>query len=109
MKRMIAAVVGVALTGLMGSVGVLAQDKAAGSVYYGCLVPGSTNDSFKLIKASEKGQKGKEKANYDLVADPKLDVLHFVTMEVEVTGSASGTTLTVSKIKRRSEIGRAHV
>jgi len=52
MKRMIAAVVGVALTGLMGSVGVLAQDKAAGSVYYGCLVPGSTNDSFKLIKAS---------------------------------------------------------
>ena len=72
-------------------------------MFQGCLVPGSANDSFKLINATEKGQKGKEKANYSVVADPKLDVMHFVTMELEVTGTASGTTLTVSKIKHRAD------
>lgn len=104
MKRMIAAVLGVALVAMMvGGVGVSAQDKSAGSVYYGCLVPGSANDSFKLINATEKGQKSKEKAVYTIAADAKLDVMHFVTMEVEVTGTASGTTLTITKIKRRAD------
>lgn len=103
MKRMIAAVAGVAFLGMLGGVDLSAQEKSAGSVFHGCLVPGAANDSFKLINATEKGQKGKEKMNYTVVADPKVDVMHFVTMEVEVTGTASGTTLTVSKIKRRAD------
>ncbi len=107
MKRMMVAVLGAIA---ISAVGVYAHAKPApvdGSIYYGCLVPGSDPGSLSLINATEKGQKGKEKGNYRLQADPKLDAGHFVTNEVEVTGTVSGSgssaVLTISKIKRRSD------
>ena len=110
MKRMMAAMFGAVM---ISAVGMYAQAQepakpaAAGTVYYGCLVPGSEPDAFTLINAREKGQKTKDKATYKVAADPKLDVMHFVTQEVEITGTVSGTgsaaVLTATKIKRRSD------
>jgi len=103
MKRMMVAMLGAVL---VSAVGMYAQAQPAtqGAVYIGCLVPGSSANAFKLINATEKGQKGKDKVNFNVVEEnEKVDVMHFVTMEVEITGTVSGTTLTASKIKRRSD------
>ncbi len=112
MKRMVVAVLGAVL---ISAVGMYAQtksdassNKATGSVFQGCLVPGSEQGSFMLLKAKEKGQKGKDTVNYALAEENKdVDIAHFQTMEVEVTGVVSGTgsktVLTISKIKRVSD------
>lgn len=104
MKRMMVAMIGAVA---ISAVGVYAQAKPAeGSTFIGCLVPGSAPDTFVLLNATEKGQK-KEKQNYKVTPAEKVDLGSHVTQEVEVTGSASGTgssqTITVSKIKRRSD------
>jgi hypothetical protein len=111
MKRMMVAVLGAVL---ISAVGMYAQakpepaSKDKGSKFTGCLVPGSEQGTFMLLKAKEKGQKSKDLPNYVLAEENKdVDIQHFQTMEVEVTGAVSGTgsktVLTVSKIKRVSD------
>jgi len=107
MKRMVVAVLGAVL---ISAVGMYAQAKPAtgGSVYRGCLVPGSGQDGLMLINATEKGQKSKDKANYNVVAaSEKVDVKSFVGKEVEITGTVEGTggkaVLTATKAKVRSD------
>jgi hypothetical protein len=102
MKRMMVVMIGAVV---ISAVGMYAQAKpAAGSIFYGCVVPGGTSDSFKLINGMEKGQKTKDRVTYSLTPEtPKVNIERFVTQEVEITGTASGTTLTVSKIKRRAD------
>ena len=112
MKRMMVAVLGAVL---ISAVGAYAQakpaastDKAKGTVFHGCLVPGSEQGSFMLLKAQEKGQKGKDPVNLMLAEENKdVDIEHFQTMEVEVTGTmsttGSKTVFTVSKVKRVSD------
>jgi hypothetical protein len=107
MKRMMVAMLGAVL---ISAVGVYAHEKPAadGTVFIGCLVPGTTSDAFTLINATEKGKKSKEKATYKVVAEsPKVDVDHFVTNEVEITGTVDGSgssaVLKATKIKRRSD------
>ena len=107
MKRMMVAMIGAVL---VSAVGVYANDKpaAAGTVFQGCLVPGSTPDTFTLVNAAEKGQKSKEKVNFKVVPESaKVKVNAHVTQEVEVTGTTSGTgsaaVFTVTKITRKSD------
>ena len=109
MKRMTMVVVGAML---ISAVGMYAQAKPAATTdqktITGCVVPGSNNDSFKLVNGKQKGQKGNETATYGLVPENKdVDIRRFQTMEVEVTGTVAGATdkmvVTVSKIKRRSD------
>ena len=107
MKRMMVAVLGAVL---ISAVGMYAHATPApeASVFYGCLVPGSAADTFMLFNATEKGQKGKDKVNYNVVPEnDKVDIGAFVTKEVEITGTATVTgskaVLTASKIKRRSD------
>lgn len=110
MKRMVVAVLGAVM---ISAVGMYAQAKpavkpAAGSVYRGCLVPGSASETVMLINATEKGQKGKDKANYSVAAaSDKVNVNQFVGKEVEISGTASGTggkaVITATKIKVRSD------
>ncbi len=108
MKRM---VIGVMAAVLVSVAGLYAQAKPEPAkdgprVFSGCLVRGS-QESFMLINAKEKGQKGKETKNIFLTeADKDVDVMHFERMEVEVTGTLTEgqkTTLNVTKIKRVSD------
>lgn len=111
MRRMMVAVIGAVL---ISGVGMYAQakpepaSKSQGQVFRGCLVPGSSQGAFVLLKAKEKGQKDKDAVNLPLAEENKdVDIQHFQTMEVEVTGAVSGTgskaVLTVTKIKRVSD------
>ena len=111
MKRTI---LGVLAMVMVSAIGLYAQakpaapaDKAQPTVFRGCLVPGSGGE-FMLIKGKEKGSKDKETKNYFLVEENKdVDIQHFQTMEVEVTGNATvngtKTVITVSKVKRLSD------
>lgn len=107
MKSMVVATIGAVVISVAG---MYAQAKPAATdqkVFTGCVVPGANSDSFKLVNGKEKGQKG-DAATYGLVpASKDVDITRFQTMEVEVTGSVAGAadkqTITVSKIKRRSD------
>ncbi len=113
MTRMMVAMFGAVL---ISAVGINAHEKPAapGTVFVGCLVPGATSDAFTLVNATEKGQKAKDgkdakdKASFKVKGETsKVDVGAFVTKEVEITGTVSGTgssaVLTATKIKRRSD------
>ena len=109
MKRML---VGVLAAVMVSAVGLFAQAKPepakdSKTVFSGCLVRGG-QDSFMLINAKEKGQKGKETKNLFLAEEnQKVDIAHFERMEVEVTGAITAegakTIFTVSKVKRVSD------
>ena len=109
MKRIL---VGVLAAVMVSAVRLFAQAKPepakdSKTVFSGCLVRGG-QDSFMLINAKEKGQKGKETKNLFLAEENKdVDVMHFERMEVEVTGTlkAEGqkAVFTVSKVKRVSD------
>ena len=83
------------------------SDTVKENTYYGCLVPGSNSDSFRLINVALKGQKHNDQVSYKVVAPEKLDVMHFVTMEVEIVGTVEGTgssaVLKATKISRKSD------
>ena len=82
-------------------------DTVKENTYYGCLVPGSNSDSFRLINVALKGQKRNDQVSYKVDAPEKLDVMHFVTMEVEIVGTVVGTgssaVLKATKISRKSD------
>ena len=109
MKRTIVALLG---TILVTAVAISAQQKPAppadttqAKTFGGCLVPGTANDNYTLMGVSEKGQKGHDDSRTLKVvaASPKVDLAAHVTQEVEVTGTVSGTTLTATKVSRKSD------
>jgi hypothetical protein len=77
------------------------------TTYYGCLVPGSKPDEFRLVYVGIKGQKHDDNVSYKIDAPEKLDVVHFQTMEVEIVGTVVGTgtdaVLKATKISRKSD------
>ena len=82
-------------------------DTAKETTYFGCLVPGSTQGTFRLIYVGIKGQKHDDNVSYKIEAPEKLDVVHFQTMEVEIVGTVVGTgsdaVLKATKISRKSD------
>lgn len=80
----------IALAGaLIVSAALLSAQSAGQTVTYrGCLLPGSSSDSFLLNKAVAKGDKSKTKVMLNVVPDnEKVNVGAQVTHEVEVTGT----------------------
>ncbi len=84
--------------------------------YRGCLNKGTGDKTFVLTKATEKGQKGKEKVTFKVVpATEKVDLEFFLMNEVEITGtldakpagsSATGEvlgTFTATKVSWRTD------
>ena len=107
MKRMTMVVVGAML---ISAVGMYAQAKPAAptdqKTITGCVVPGSNNDSFKLVNGKQKGQKGNETATYGLVPENKdVDIRRFQTMEVEVTAQWRARPTRWSSRSQRSSAG----
>ena len=103
MHRMFVATVGA----VIASVGILAAQtktpqpasgsapaQAAGKIYVGCLGPGSSENTFLLSNAEEKGHKGKAEHLYFKVvpASEKVNLEERVTQQVEVTGTFSDST-----------------
>jgi len=72
-----------------------------------CLNPGSKSDPFFLTSAKEKGVKGEATTVKLVPANKKVALDPFLTHDVEVTGtldkSAATPTLTVTKVKSRSD------
>ena len=85
--------------------------------FTGCLAPGSKADAFYLTSAKEKGVKNAATTVKLVPATKKVDLGTFLSHEVEVTGtldqsstsaapaadSGSATTLTVTKVKSRTD------
>ena len=102
MHRMIVATIGA----VIASAGILAAQakptpastpaQAAGKAvtYIGCLGPGSSENTFMLSNAEEKGVKGGAKhLNFKVVAaSEKVNLEERVTQQVEVTGTFSDST-----------------
>ena len=68
--------------------------------YIGCLSPGTAADNFVLLKAEQKGQKTKAEDRLSLrvvAATPKVKLEPYVTQEVEVTGTLTGSPTTASE------------
>jgi hypothetical protein len=85
--------------------------------FTGCLAPGAKSDAFYLTSAKEKGVKTAATTVKLVPATKKVDLDAFVSHEVEVTGtldqsgtsaapaagSGSAPTLTVTKVKSRTD------
>ena len=79
--------------------------------YTGCLIPGSTGDSFVLANATAKGDKAKQKVSLNVVpSSSKVKVADRLTNAVEVVGtvtpaakSGDAPTLTVTKISWKGD------
>ena len=79
--------------------------------YSGCLIPGSTSDTFVLSNATAKGDKAKEKLSLNVVpSSSKVKVADRVTNAVEVVGTVTpaaqkgdAPTLTATKISWKAD------
>ena len=96
MRRTVVATLGAAV---MSVAALAAQDKGATVVYRGCLNLGSTEGTFLMSKAAEKGAKDKAKVSLKVTpATDKVKLEPFVLKEVEISGTfeaapaASGST-----------------
>jgi hypothetical protein len=94
MSRSIVAILGAIA---VSAVVVSAQDNkekkaqpAEGTKYVGCLSQGSTQGTFTLSGATEKGKKGTKMVFKVVPASDKVDLASRVSNQVEITGTASG-------------------